>query len=330
MKALMNAHVEGERHTMFERSTAEVRERLTALVRSVEETMLNKADEVFMQIRRDYLAVLGGTEAPAGQFMPKWQRTMREEVTEVISGCEKLFKKIAGIEDEEDQEDHDEGHEEDVLKGHVPEDDVKQQDEDASTKVEQDVKIKPEKEDENHDNDAFGLRGPTKAGIPSVEQHEEPHDTQDVVMEDPPAIEYAAPTNASDDGLAAIETANEVSKSTDITENTVPEEKTQTPLDEPPTPADSTKEQPNPLLLAGESAANANTSTDDSDVHHESDSPEHRQLPPTPELANQQLENESRGIGHGFMLRDNQADNSSDGASVDDRSYGSGEDDSEG
>ena len=353
MKAHMNGHVEEERHTMFEQSTEEVKERLTALVRSVEEAMLNKADEVFMQIRRDYLAVLGGTEAPTGEFMPKWQRTMRQEVMEVIGGCEKAFKKVVGIEDEEDHEDHDDDvPEDDVLEDAVPEDDVKKQDEDAVMKVEQDVKIEPEKDDEkhdalglqgtpevdisideqqkeshdtqdeikpekeveNHDHDALGLRKNTEVDVPSLEQYKESHETQDVIMEDAPATEHADPTTTTDDGLPTIEAAKEVSEPAEITENTITEEKAPSPMIEEPSLADATTEQPNPPPVATEPAGN--TSTDDSNAHHDSGSHALQDLPPSSDLANQQLENESRGIGQEVILGANDADNGSNDEGV--------------
>ena len=50
----MNAHVERQRHTMFEDSTNEVQKQLKAMLRGVEESMSNKADKVFIAMSRDY------------------------------------------------------------------------------------------------------------------------------------------------------------------------------------------------------------------------------------------------------------------------------------
>ncbi|MCJ1479498.1 hypothetical protein MMC13_008184 [Lambiella insularis] len=97
MKAAMYAHVDEQRHTMFSNSTNEVWQKLKALMLEVEEILANKADEVFVAMRRDYTSVLGGDDLPQGELMPKWQRAMRRDVRNVINSAEKTFKKIAGI-----------------------------------------------------------------------------------------------------------------------------------------------------------------------------------------------------------------------------------------
>ena len=91
MKAAMIEHVDTERHSMFPHSCEEVRTKLKAMLRQVEELMGNKADEVFVAISRDYRSVLGGSDAPQGEMMPRWQRTMRKEVKTVINRAEKIL-----------------------------------------------------------------------------------------------------------------------------------------------------------------------------------------------------------------------------------------------
>lgn len=344
MKGYMNTHVEAERHSMFERSTGEVKERLTTMVRSVEETMLNEADEVFMQIRRDYLAVLGGTEAAQGEHMPKWQRTMRQEVLDVISGSEKVFKKIVGIEDEEnDKEDREE---------EIPDDDVKKQDEDAGTKVEQDVKIKPEKgednrgssalrgspelaksdleqqneshhdhdeikpekEDENHHNTALGFHS-TGITIPTLEHHNESPHTQDLPMADSPSTTPASPpTTTSTTTLPPTDAPNSLSNPT-----------TAQPTPNPPPPAAS---PPAPLPSLPTPILPPHTSTDASNLKQEPRA-EERALPPTPDLATQQLQHEILGHGSGLPPTATGADDGSNAAWVGYRSESADEGDAE-
>ena len=94
MKAAMNAHVDQERHVMFQESADEVQKRLQMLVRSVEETMSNRVDEVFLAMRRDYRSVLGVGEDVQGQVLPKVQRLMRKEVMGIIEGVENIFTKV--------------------------------------------------------------------------------------------------------------------------------------------------------------------------------------------------------------------------------------------
>lgn len=52
MKYAMQNHVENARTTMFRQSTNEVKGRLNSMIRDVEEQMSNKADEVFLKMRR--------------------------------------------------------------------------------------------------------------------------------------------------------------------------------------------------------------------------------------------------------------------------------------
>ena len=101
MKAAMNAHVDQERHVMFQESGDEVRKRLQNLVRRVEESMSNRVDEVFLAMRRDYRSVLGGGEDVQNQVLPKAQRLMRKEVMRTIEGVESIFMKVMDGETDE-------------------------------------------------------------------------------------------------------------------------------------------------------------------------------------------------------------------------------------
>ncbi|KAI9789949.1 MAG: hypothetical protein M1835_001330 [Candelina submexicana] len=94
MKYAMQTHVDEARTTMFRQSTNEVRARLNAMIRDVEENMANKADEVFLKMRRDYLAVLGGRALPKGEVMPKWERSMKHQIQQVIEGSEAIFEEV--------------------------------------------------------------------------------------------------------------------------------------------------------------------------------------------------------------------------------------------
>ena len=104
MKRAMDDHVEQERHVMFRQATEEIKRRLSTMVRQVEETMNNRADEVFVTMRRDYRSVLGGPDAPQGQLLPKSERQMRKEVMHIIEGTEKRFRQVTGLKGEEGEE----------------------------------------------------------------------------------------------------------------------------------------------------------------------------------------------------------------------------------
>lgn len=112
MKAAMHSHVAVERDTMFQRSAAGVRKQLQAMVKEIEVLMDDKANEVFMSVKRDYRAVLGGGDASQdGQMLPREQRLVRREIIQIIDGVEKIFMKVAGlpVEDDDEEEEADQG-----------------------------------------------------------------------------------------------------------------------------------------------------------------------------------------------------------------------------
>ncbi|KAJ9637247.1 hypothetical protein H2199_007533 [Coniosporium tulheliwenetii] len=94
MKRAMTDHVSQESHTMFRKATETVQTELIRMCRAVEEHMANKADEVFVSMKRDYTTVLTGAHLPQGQLLPKPERTLRAEVAEVLKTAEPLFKEL--------------------------------------------------------------------------------------------------------------------------------------------------------------------------------------------------------------------------------------------
>lgn len=110
MKAAMNSHVAAERHVMFQRSVDQVKDRLDAMIKDMKDELDDKIDEIFIKLRRDYLAVLGGGDIPKdGQLLPKAQRLVRKQVLQLIEGCERRFKRVAGIGVESDDNENAEG-----------------------------------------------------------------------------------------------------------------------------------------------------------------------------------------------------------------------------
>ena len=80
--------------------------RLSVMIKELETHMIDKCDEVYLAMRRDYNSVLGGGDVPRdGEILPKTQRLVRREMMRIIDGVEKVFSKIAGLEvkDEEDE-----------------------------------------------------------------------------------------------------------------------------------------------------------------------------------------------------------------------------------
>lgn len=97
----MNDHVQAQQDTMFKASADEVRNQLKDMVSSVEETLADKTDEVFIQIKRDYRAVLGGEDVPQGEVIPRVQRLVRKEIKKTIDGVERMMKIAVGLEVED-------------------------------------------------------------------------------------------------------------------------------------------------------------------------------------------------------------------------------------
>ena len=112
MKVLMNTHVAQERHVMFQQSAENVRNKLVDLVREVEELMKDKADEVFVSIKRDYRVGLGGHDVQRdGEILPRTQRAVRKEIKRILNGAEEAFMNAVGLEMEDGggKEDSDRG-----------------------------------------------------------------------------------------------------------------------------------------------------------------------------------------------------------------------------
>ena len=110
MKDAMASHVDQERHTMFRYATEAVKQRLTQMCRAVEEQMSNKADEVFLQMRRDYMTTIGGAQLSQGDLMSKAERTMRKDVLSILDDADGQFKAVLKGEVEvvkEEEADHD-------------------------------------------------------------------------------------------------------------------------------------------------------------------------------------------------------------------------------
>ena len=105
MKEHMTTHIDRTRSTMFRDSTTKVKQALEALMESVEEEMLAKADEVFLSIKRDYSSALIGSQSATGKALPREQRVVRKEVLEIVNGSEKSFKRVVSLEPEADEQD---------------------------------------------------------------------------------------------------------------------------------------------------------------------------------------------------------------------------------
>ena len=125
------------------------------MLKELEVYMNDKADEVYIAMRRDYNSVLGGGEVPQnGELLPKTQRLVRKKIIRIIDSVEKVFSKIAGVDfkDEDDEDD------ENVANNSGDEDGVlgvgkKEVDEDLKAKREASQETSPDDPMANEDSD---------------------------------------------------------------------------------------------------------------------------------------------------------------------------------
>ena len=111
MKAIMTRHVHEAQHTMFLESTSTVTKQIKTLLKNIENTMLTKADDVFLSIKRDYTSVVVGKQGQTARDLPRAQRTMRQDVLKTVEGSETVFKRVVGAEHENEAEAFGEDHE---------------------------------------------------------------------------------------------------------------------------------------------------------------------------------------------------------------------------
>ncbi|KAF2006217.1 hypothetical protein P154DRAFT_517885 [Amniculicola lignicola CBS 123094] len=102
MKTHMVNYVDTARHQMFTAATTTVRQRLTHMCRALEEKMANKADEIYMSMKRDYMSVLGGaTLSDDANKLSKEERTMRSAVKAILFEIDAKFEGLANGQIEE-------------------------------------------------------------------------------------------------------------------------------------------------------------------------------------------------------------------------------------
>ena len=104
MKVHMSNHVIAQKDIMFQRATQVVRNMIMDLTKDVEEHMANRTDQVFVGMRRDYLQVLSNVRVD-DITMPKWERSLRSTVEDIIQQSEENFEAILDGREVADPED---------------------------------------------------------------------------------------------------------------------------------------------------------------------------------------------------------------------------------
>jgi hypothetical protein len=101
MRGHMDRHVETTKATMYRESTENVKSLIKAMLKEAKTLLEEKADEIFMSIKRDYTGVVVGQDGvDESKVLPRDQRVMRKTVLEITDGAEMFFKRALGLEPE--------------------------------------------------------------------------------------------------------------------------------------------------------------------------------------------------------------------------------------
>ncbi|KAH8716864.1 hypothetical protein GQ44DRAFT_624695 [Phaeosphaeriaceae sp. PMI808] len=106
MKTLMSDHVDQSRVHMFNDATLTVKHHLDSMCKTLEEVMEEKADEIYINMKADYVRALGGGQT-AIAILPHVERMLRSEVMKQLRTVDAKFEPIArgDLEDESTADD---------------------------------------------------------------------------------------------------------------------------------------------------------------------------------------------------------------------------------
>jgi hypothetical protein len=95
MKDFMRDHVEHGRHHMFNEAVKTVEKHLDAMCKALQESMEAKADEIFVQMNRDYMRLLGGiaSDQPI-RLQSREEAEMKSEIRGVLRSVDAQFEAI--------------------------------------------------------------------------------------------------------------------------------------------------------------------------------------------------------------------------------------------
>ncbi|KAF2471415.1 uncharacterized protein BDR25DRAFT_223354 [Lindgomyces ingoldianus] len=115
MKAYMEDHVQRYRFSMFKDATQTVQGRLNDMCKTLEETMAEKAEEIFLSMRQDYMNIIGGANISQDKLIPRAERAMRADILSILLGVDEQFKAIANGEIEDKAEEQTASHQQGLL-----------------------------------------------------------------------------------------------------------------------------------------------------------------------------------------------------------------------
>jgi excinuclease UvrABC nuclease subunit len=95
MKEHMTNYVDRERHQMFHAAAGTLQKNLDQMCKALQESMETEVYEIYLQIYRDYVRVLGGTVSSQPAVVQSKQETeLRAEVRGILEGVDARFKSL--------------------------------------------------------------------------------------------------------------------------------------------------------------------------------------------------------------------------------------------
>ncbi|KAM3415957.1 hypothetical protein BST61_g9447 [Cercospora zeina] len=112
MKGHVTSHIQGTKEHMFQAASQNVQESLKQLCKTIKESMLQKADEVYLHMYRDYTSVMNGSNVGDIQ-LSREERVARREVDQMLTTADQHFHEVLDRDVEELKTqldtDHDQG-----------------------------------------------------------------------------------------------------------------------------------------------------------------------------------------------------------------------------
>lgn len=91
MKGQVTGHIQANKQQMFQSASQQVRQSLLKLCKTIRESMLQKADEIYLHMHRDYTSVMNGVNV--GDIkLSREERVARREVDQVLTATDKHFR----------------------------------------------------------------------------------------------------------------------------------------------------------------------------------------------------------------------------------------------
>lgn len=173
----MAVHVTSHQQSMFDDATKQVRGSIGKMCEDVRDKMLERANEIYTNMNRDYMTIIGGVKAGNLLDNMSWQeRSARRDVDDAIGRADEYFQKIVDADVE-------------VLRKAKAEADAKI--EDAAELVEDGDEDEDESSNEDDDEDSQdGERSDASEASAKDVSYDEDRDSdaekQDVAMGDTP------------------------------------------------------------------------------------------------------------------------------------------------